>query len=145
VRKLVVAILVSVSGVTLALFFGLGDQKDPTTILELAERLRAEGLEFHTAQISGDGLWETAVVEEGLTLRGAGLDVDILRIEDNDTFDAAERARLRFSSFQGGLVFEPRVFAEIYARRPYVIVIREEPERGLVAAILRAVLPPELT
>ena len=116
---------------------------DLSTADRLAKALKAKGLDYRETTPVDLAQWQSAEVDEGLTLLGDSLRVDVLRIEDIDSFQAAQRASMRLTDFQGGVRLDIVEPIEIYARWPYVVVVRQEPDRGQVLAILQEVLPPE--
>lgn len=86
-----------------------------------------------------------AKIDEGLTLSGDQLQVDILRIEDEKTYELALQARGLMAAVGEAAdtdVLEP---PEFYSRKPYIIVIRQEPEDGQILAILQKILPGGVT
>lgn len=81
--------------------------------------------------------------DEGVRVKGQGLFVDILRIEDRRVFDIAKSA--------GRLLVAAEAVAgqpipdnpTVYARHPFVIIIREQPEGLALEHTLAKILPPE--
>ena len=81
--------------------------------------------------------------DEGITLKGENLWVDVLRISDRRVFDIAKGA--------GGLLIAAEAFAgqaipgkpDVYARYPFVVIIRQQPEGSTLASTLVEILPPE--
>lgn len=116
---------------------------DISTAERLAKAMKANGLKYKKTTPVNLDQWKQANVNEGLTLLGDSLRVDILRIEDIESFLAAERASTRLTDFQGGVRLDIPRPIEIYARWPYVVVVRQEPDPGQVLAILQQIIPPE--
>jgi hypothetical protein len=137
-----IPLVVFLAGIGLAFWYGQrrGEAR-PSTAEELAEVLRAHGIPYDSATQIADGRWTFTEIDDALTLTGEGTHVEILRIDDAETFEAAERASSRFASFQGGIVLNPQKVTRVFTRRPFVVVIREEPMPGQIVAILEEVLP----
>lgn len=112
---------------------------------DLASALKAEGLDYDAAQSMDMTGMSHAKIEQAVALTGDGLRIEILHIMDTKTYDMAIQAQDLFalgSAFQDVTVIGK---ATIYARRPYVVVIRNEPTEGQVVAALQKVLPEDLT
>ena len=86
-----------------------------------------------------------AKIDEGLSLSGDQLQVDILRIEDEKTYELAQQARGLMAAVGEAADTDVLAPPEFYWRKPYIIVIRQEPEDGQIVAILEKILPGGVT
>lgn len=79
-------------------------------------------------------------IDEGITVKSDRLSVDIVRIEDERTYKAflGMGALLGVAEAKAGQRLPKR--PDLYSRRPFVIIVREEPAPGQVKQILEAVL-----
>ncbi len=141
----ILAFTASVCTLIAALIYRSRVVSTPDTVQELADRLRANGIPYDRVEAIREFPWESSKITESIALRGTDLFVEILRIDDPATFEAAEEAGSKYAALRGGIEWEPVHTIEIVARRPYVVVIREEPKRGQIAAILQRLLPNQVT
>lgn len=110
---------------------------------DLVAELRNAGVPIETqepAPTPKDSLFR---FDEGVRVKGQSLFVDILRIEDRRVFDIAKSA--------GRLLVVAEAVAgqpipdnpSVYARHPFVVIIREQPEGLALEHTLAEILPPE--
>jgi len=100
---------------------------------ELASALRAHGVVYdmsETAALSG-------VRGDGLRLTGPGLVVELYAISDRAEWEQAVTAAARAAEMlrQRGATHE----LKHYARRPFLVIVRQEPTGGQVGAALAAI------
>ena len=86
-----------------------------------------------------------AKVDEGLTLSGDQLQVDILRIEDEKTYELAQQARGLMMAVGEAADTDVLNPPDFYWRKPYIVVSRQEPEAGQIVALLEKILPGGVT
>lgn len=81
--------------------------------------------------------------DEGIRIKGPGMVADVLRIEDRRVFDLAKSAGRMLVVTQAVAGQELPDAADVYARHPFVIAIREQPEGSNLKETLARLLPPE--
>jgi len=83
--------------------------------------------------------------DEGITVKGENLWIDILRITDKKVFDLAKSASgiLVMAEAEAGRELPGK--PEIYNRYPFVVIIRQQPKGAGLMAALKTILPPEQT
>jgi len=110
---------------------------------DLAAALKRRGVAYtETEPLDFSGM-RFAKIEEGLRLKGEKLTVEILRIEDNRTFEMAVGAGFLMSLFGSSEETKSLDPPESVVRRPFVVVVRQEPNPGQVGAIVRELIPEE--
>jgi len=106
---------------------------EPETIDELAAALQAEGVAYDVAETAA----LPRIKSDGLRLTGPGLKVEVFRIERERDMKLAVTAVTMVAVLGERDVGAPKV--KPYVRRPFVIVVRNEPEEGLVKGALSRV------
>lgn len=81
--------------------------------------------------------------DEGVTGKSEDLWIDILRISDRKVFDIAKSASGLLVVAEAAAGQEIPGKPEVYARYPFVVIVRLQPEGGNVLEIARKLLPPE--
>lgn len=114
-----------------------------TTASDVAAALQTEGLPFTSQAAASLPKMRYGRIDEGLTLRGENLSVDIIRIEDERTYKAflGMGALLGAAEAKTGDRLPGR--PDLFTYRPFVIVVRSEPKPGMVRSALKAVLGEE--
>ncbi|NUM56260.1 MAG: hypothetical protein HUU46_21685 [Candidatus Hydrogenedentes bacterium] len=110
---------------------------------DLVAYLRSEGVSIETLEPAPKPEGNYFRFDEGVRAKGPELFLDILRIEDRRVFDIAKSA--------GKLLVVAEAVAGqpipdnpiVFARHPFVVVIREEPAGANLEATLAKLLPPE--
>ena len=113
------------------------------TAADLAAALQREGLHYATQEPAKLPKMKYGRIDEGITLKADGLSVDIVRIEDERTYKAflGVGAIIGAAEAKTGQRLPKR--PDLYSRRPFVVIVREEPNPGEVKQILEAVLGTE--
>lgn len=109
----------------------------------LVSALQQRGVPFTSQEPAPIPQGDKFRFDEGITLKGENLWVDVLRISDRRVFDIAKGA--------GGILIAAEAFAgqaipgkpEVYTRYPFVVIIRQQPEGSTLASTLVELLPPE--
>ena len=111
---------------------------------DLASALKDAGLQYDTTEGIDTSNMRYAKIDQAIALTGDNLNVEILLIEDRHTYDLAKKAQEQISL--NGALHDSSVIDDptIYARRPYFIVIRQEPQAGDVLEVLQKILPEDL-
>ncbi len=110
---------------------------------DLVAELRNAGVPIETQEPAPMPNGSHFRFDEGIRIKGQGLFVDILRIEDRRVFDIAKSA--------GRLLVVAEAVAgqpipdnpSVFARHPFVVIIREQPEGLALEHTLAKILPPE--
>jgi len=136
-------VCITASAILVLLFGGCTRAERIETAGDLAKALQREGLAYATQEPASLPDMKYGRIDEGVTLAASGLSVDIIRIEDKRTYKA-------FLGMGALLVAAERKTGErlpgrpdIYSRRPFIVVVREEPNPGDVKRALNAVLGSE--
>jgi hypothetical protein len=113
------------------------------TATDLAAALQRGGLDYATREPAKLPKMQYGRIDEGITLAGDGLSVDIVRIEDERTYKAflGAGAILGVAEAKTGQRLPER--PDLYSKGPFVIIVREEPSPGEVKQVLDAVLGSE--
>ncbi|GMW00772.1 MAG: hypothetical protein AMXMBFR84_19090 [Candidatus Hydrogenedentota bacterium] len=81
--------------------------------------------------------------DEGIRIEGPGLLADVLRIEDNRVFDIAKSAG-RLLVATEAVVGQPIPESpDVYARHPFVVVIRQQPGDNALREALATLIPQD--
>ncbi len=81
--------------------------------------------------------------DEGIRVKGPELFLDVLRIEDRRVFDIAKSAG-RLLVVTEAVAGQPIPDSPaVFARHPFVVVIRKQPQPSAVEQTLAKLLPPE--
>jgi hypothetical protein len=131
--------------VTFCLAVGLvgcgGNRPEPRTVRDVASGLQREGIRYQTSEPVDLSKMTHAKVEESLLLKGENLWVEILRIEDERTFKAFAASGVMLAGVEQKtgkpLPGRPRT----YVHRPFVVVVRGEPQERSVKAALQKIFP----
>lgn len=110
---------------------------------DLVAELRNAGVPIETQEPAPKPTGDHFRFDEGVRVKGEGLFVDILRIEDRRVFDIAKSA--------GRLLIVAEAAAgqpipdnpSVYARHPFVVIIRQQPEGLALEQTLAKLLPSE--
>lgn len=132
---------VAILGVMGLAIAGCGGTKSYSTVDGLLGALEAVGLRFEERGTVPMPDGKHFRFDEGVRVSGPGLWVEIIRIDDPKVFEIAEggAAFLALAEASSGREFPGK--PEVYARQPFLVVVREEPEAGHVAGLLERVLP----
>ena len=112
------------------------------TAADLVGQLQSAGVMITSQEPAPMPTGEHFRFDEGIRIKGTELFADILRIEDRRVFDIAKsagRLLLVTEAVAGPIPDNPDVFA----RHPFVVVIRQQPAASPVKPVLAKLLPPE--
>lgn len=112
------------------------------TAEKLAAALKRKGIDYHTIEPVDAPAGRFAKVDEAIALKGDNLWVEILRIEDQRTYKL----------FLGSAVFLfavekkadkdlPGMPVNVLSKKPFLLVVREEPEKDTVKQALNKIFP----
>lgn len=118
---------------------GCMDRQKIETAADLAGALQREGLDYATQVPAALPKMRAGRIDEGISLQGDGLSVDIIRIEDERTYKAFRGmgALLGVAEATAGQRLPQR--PDLYSHQPFVIVVREEPNPGQIQKALNAI------
>ena len=122
-----VAVLISGCGKTL-------------TAIQLATALKEKGIDYTEVEAIDTTQFKHAKINEGITLKGDGLRVEIYRIsgkKDYDLFKGASTLMLVHKhETQKDLRGLP---GQTYFKRPFAVIVRQEPKGGEVVKALNGI------
>ena len=119
-------------------------QQPVESAVDVAVALQEQGVTVDETRALNSN-FRYAKIDEGLSLSGDQLQLDILRIEDDKTYELALQARGLMAAVGEAADTEVLAPPEFYSRKPYIIVIRQEPKDGQIVAILEKILPGGVT
>ncbi|MDZ4861648.1 MAG: hypothetical protein SGI88_21965 [Candidatus Hydrogenedentes bacterium] len=113
------------------------------TAADLIARLQSTGIQVASQEQAPKPTDSHFRFDEGIRIRGPELFADVLRIEDRRVFDIAKSA--------GRLLVVAEAVAgqpipenpDVFARHPFVVVIRQQPPAAPLEPVLAKLLPPE--
>ncbi len=112
-----------------------------STADELAEALKGEGINYDLKEPVDITKMRHARVNEAIALKGENLSIEIYRIEDERTYEIFLKTVVFLyavdKKVEGGL---PKLPKNTISKKPFVIVIREEPEKGYVKRVVNKIL-----
>jgi hypothetical protein len=111
------------------------------TLDDLTKALKNNGIQYDsTSPLDFSGM-RFAQIDEGVRITGKDLHVELLRVEDDRTFKVVSGAGTLLGALDKTLEDTPADPPEVITRRPFVVVVRAEPEPGQVRRVLDRVLP----
>ena len=121
---------------------GCGAAKTPSTVQDLADALRAGGVTYQsTGRSELPAKVKHARIDESLVLAGENLNVEILRIEDERTFKLFRSSVMLLIAAEAKVGQALPGRPPVYVHRPFVVIVRQEPQAGQVKAALSRVWP----
>lgn len=115
----------------------------PATAAELAQRLTQEGVSYNSTKELPLPSGSHFRFDEGIALESDTLWVELIRIEDTKVFNIARDGSGLLILAEASAGRELPGKPKIYTRRPYLVVVRQEPSDGYILAALNEILPPE--
>lgn len=113
------------------------------TAADLAAALKRNGVAFTEAQPESFGEMRYAKIDEGLTLTGENLHINILRISDPRAYKVTTSATFILGLVKNVAPEMQQQPPEIYLSEPFAVVIRAEPAEGHVRAALEKIIPED--
>ena len=138
-RRAIRAALVVINGLAMVALAGCGSSIE--TANELAEALVKEGIEYDSIEKVRTFRSKYAKIEEAIALKGDNLHVEIFRIEDRRTYKAFAGSVLLLAVAEKETGQRLPGRPSLYSKQPFVIVVRQEPEVGVVKRALENILP----
>lgn len=113
------------------------------TAVDLAAALKRHGVAFTAAEPESFGDMRYAKIDEGLTLTGENLHINILRISDPRTYKITTSATFILGLVKNVAPDMPQQPPDVYLSEPFAVVIRAEPAEGAVRAALEKIIPED--
>ncbi|KQC14515.1 MAG: hypothetical protein APR63_14095 [Desulfuromonas sp. SDB] len=117
------------------IIFSCGENKIEN-VEELSLQLKSRGLDI----VSEDSLDITSLtharIEEAVLVQGENLKIEIYRIEDQRTFKLFIGSGILISGIEEELGEVSEIPEKMWFKQPFIVIIREEPQPGLVAEAL---------
>lgn len=110
---------------------------------DLVAQLRNAGIRIDTQGPAPRPTGQYFRFDEGVRVKGPNLFLDILRIEDRHVFDIAKSAGAILALADASAAQPIPDNPAVYARHPFVVIVREQPEAAGLHGTLAKLLPPE--
>ncbi|MFC1739318.1 hypothetical protein ACFL1G_09760 [Planctomycetota bacterium] len=127
-------LLVTMAGLLSCVLSGCG--KDIETVEELAEELKKEGMQYTSIERKSAPGLKYGRIDEAFVLQGEELNVEIYRIEDRRTYKAFAGVALLLAVAERKTGEPLPDKPKLYSKKPFVIVVRREPETGCIKDVL---------
>lgn len=111
----------------------------PATVDALVEALGKAGLSVSELGPSSISDIPGVRIDEGVSLQGDDLRVEILRIEDRRSYDAVVTAGALIA-LAGAWSEQTHGTPDIHYHQPFVVIVYDEPEPGMIGSELRRIL-----
>ncbi len=114
----------------------------PVTASEIADRLVASGLAVTTRGVAPQPKGRHVRFDEAIRLEGEGIQIDVIRIEDNRVYDLAAKSMVMLDavdvavSQEEGMEMGLKDKPDFFQHQPFVVVVRQAPEPAAVLAEL---------
>ena len=125
------------------MILGVGCGKGVNTANGLATALKRNGIEYQVIEPVDSNEFRYAKIDEAIALKGDNLWVEILRIEDEKTYKLFVVSWLLMGAAETKVQQRLPGRPDIYSKRPFVIIIRQEPQKGHVKEVLKKILPEQ--
>ncbi|GMV91057.1 MAG: hypothetical protein AMXMBFR82_08350 [Candidatus Hydrogenedentota bacterium] len=110
---------------------------------DLVAKLQKKGVSIKSQEPAPTPQGQHFRFDEGITVKGDNLWIDILRISDQKVFNIAKDASglLVIAEAEAGQEIPGK--PETYTRYPFVVIIRQQPQGADLLTALKTILPPE--
>lgn len=116
-------------------------KKGIDTAVKLAEALKKEGINYQTIEDVEIKL-KFAKIDEEMALKGDNLWLQVFRIEDEKSYKTSVAAlvlRLGLEKeIEGEQTDKPK---DVFIKKPFLVMIMQEPEEGVVKQALNKIFP----
>ncbi len=129
--------------VLFVMVLGAGCGRGVDTANGLATALKRNGIEYQVIEPVDFDDFSHAKIDESIALKGDNLWVEILRIEDEKTYKLFVVSWLLLGAAETKVQQRLPGRPDIYSKRPFVIIIRKEPQKGHVKEVLKRILPEQ--
>ncbi len=128
--------------VTAILALGCSSTAPITTAQDLAAALQRQGIQYQNLETSDmPANMRHAQIDEALVMTGDALRVDILRIEDERTFNMMRASVVLLGAAEAKVGKPLPGRPDVFEKAPFVVVVRQEPQAGAVRAALDKIWP----
>lgn len=112
------------------------------TVDDVVAALEKEGVQYTATSPANTSKLRRVKIDEAIVVTSDTLNVEILRIEREKHFKifAGMGILLAAAEVQARKAFAGK--PDLFARRPFIIIIRQEPRKGQVRAALERIFPP---
>ena len=136
-RPLIMSLLVAVVA-------GCAIQPKIETADDLADALKRKGVVFVSNESIEVPNLPFGRIDEGLSLTGENLQVEILRITDDRTYSVATGAASILLLVKAKAPEMPAQAPDVYLSKPFAVIIRAEPTEGAVRTALEKIIPEDV-
>ncbi len=110
---------------------------------DLVAELQKEGLPIASQEPAPTPKGRHFRFDEGITLKGEDVWINVLRISDRKVYDIAKDASGLLVITEAAAGQELPGKPDIYTRYPFMVIIRQQPEGADLMSALKTILPPE--
>lgn len=114
------------------------------TAADLAAALKRNGIAFSATEPIDVANIPIARIDEGLSLTGENLQIEILRITDDRTYKITSSATSILLLVKAKAPEMPQQPPDVYLSKPFAVIIRAEPTEGAVRAALEKIIPEDV-
>lgn len=122
-----------------ALTVGCGKKIDSAK--DLAEAFKRNGIQYRATKPVDLTQFRHARIDEAITLKGDELSIEIFRITHEKTYKLFAASSLILTAAEKKTEQRLPGRPDIYSRKPFIIIVREEPHKGDVKKALNKILP----
>lgn len=134
-------ILIALGAIAVALLAGCAQKARIKTVDEFVAAMARAGVAYEARTPVDLSKMKHARVSEAVKLTGPGLDVEVWRIDDQRTFKALVGSGVLFAAAEAKTgQFLPGK-PDLYAKHPFAVVIRRQPEGAPVTKALERIMP----
>lgn len=125
-----------VAFLVLVVVVNLSCEKRVTTVTDLASAIKRNGIHYHTTAPVDLSAFRYAQIDEALALTGDNLRVELFRINNEKTYKLFLGSCLLLAAAEAKTQQRLPGRPDIYSKRPFIIIVREEPRKGEVKKTL---------
>ncbi len=129
--------------VLFVMILGVGCGRGVDTANGLATALKRNGIEYRVIEPVDSNEFRYAKIDEAIALKGDNLWVEILRVEDEGTYKLFVASWLLLGAAETKAQQRLPGRPDIYSKRPFIIIVRKEPQKGGVREVLKRILPEQ--
>ena len=134
-------ILIALGAIAAAVLAGCAQKARLKTVDEFVAALARAGVTYEARTPVDLSKMRRARVSEAVKLTGPGLDVEVWRVDDQRTFKAMIGSGMLLAAAEAksgqALPGKP----DLYAKHPFAVVIRRQPEGAPVTKALERIMP----
>jgi len=118
-------------------------EKRVTTVTDLSSAMKRNGIHYHTTALVDLSAFRYAQIDEALALTGDNLRVELFRINNEKTYKLFFSSCLLLAAAEAKAQQRLPGSPDIYSKRPFIIIVREEPRKGEVKKTLDKIFSEE--